>query len=44
MRKAVNLVAILGLTAAIAACSGRTEEQQDVVYVPVEPEPVTTKY
>ncbi len=43
MQKLVKVVAILGVTATLAACGG-APAQEEVVIVPVQPEPVTTKY
>ena len=42
MRKIINAVAVLGVTATLVACGNAPEE--DVVFVPVQPEPVTGKY
>ncbi|WP_267885374.1 hypothetical protein [Jannaschia rubra] len=44
MQNIIKVVAILGVTAALGACAGKTQNDQDVVYVPVQPEPVSTKY
>lgn len=46
MQKLFKIVAILGVTATIAACAGRTTEGDDVVFVPnpVTPDPVSTKF
>ncbi|CUH40261.1 hypothetical protein JSE7799_02991 [Jannaschia seosinensis] len=36
---------VLGLTVLVAACGGRNDAvQDDAVFVPVTPEPVSTKY
>lgn len=46
MQKLIKLVVIVGLTATIAACAGRTDTGEDVVFVPnpITPDPVSTKY
>ena len=42
MRKIINVVAVLGVTATLVACGSAPEEE--VVFVPVQPEPVSTKF
>ncbi|MGB3554612.1 MAG: hypothetical protein WBA25_08235 [Jannaschia sp.] len=45
MQKIYKTIAIVGVAATLAACSGRTDTGEDVVFVPtVTPEPVSTKY
>lgn len=44
MQKLVKAVAVLSVTATLVACGGGAPEQEEVVIVPVQPEPVTTKY
>lgn len=46
MQKLIKIVAILGVTATIAACGGRTTDGDDVVFVPnpISPDPVSTKF
>ncbi len=47
MPKTLKIVAILGLTVAIAACGGRRADTgEDVVFVPnpISPDPVSTKF
>ena len=43
MQKIINTFAILGVTATLAAC-GSSNDMEEVVVVPVQPEPVSTKY
>ncbi len=42
MQKLIKAVAVLGVTATLVACGAPAEEE--TVFVPVQPEPVTTKY
>ncbi len=42
MQKIVKAVAVLGVTATLVACGAPAQEE--VVIVPVQPEPVTTKF
>ena len=44
MSKIAKAATVLGLTVIVAACGGRNEPQEETVFVPVQPEPVSTKF
>ena len=44
MSTIIKAATILGFTAVVAACGGRTDTTEDTVFVPVTPDPVSTKF
>ena len=42
MQKIIKAVAVMGITATLGACA--SPAQEEVVFVPVQPEPVTGKF
>ncbi len=43
MQKIIKAVAVMGITATLGACASPAQEEE-VVFVPVQPEPVTGKF
>lgn len=44
MSKSIKAIIALGFVAIVAACGGRSEEQEVVIIEPVQTEPVFNKY